>query len=111
MDDFIIPPALLAEIQAAADDEHRPAAEVVREALEAYLEGRLHRMRDAESRNARGLGLPDDDVPVTPEYRRTTRDKSAQGMQSLRAGKSVDGETFFARMEAEFDELEQQGHE
>ena len=29
--DLAIPPALVAEIRAAADDEHRPAAEVVRE--------------------------------------------------------------------------------
>ena len=33
----LIPPALAAQIQAAADDEHRPAADVVREALERYL--------------------------------------------------------------------------
>jgi hypothetical protein len=35
--DLAIPSALVAEIRAAADDEHRPAAELVREALERYL--------------------------------------------------------------------------
>jgi len=35
--DLVVPPALLAEIQAAADEAHRPAADVVREALERYL--------------------------------------------------------------------------
>ncbi len=32
-----IPPALLKEIEAAADEEHRPASDVVREALERYM--------------------------------------------------------------------------
>lgn len=35
--DLTIPPALMADIQAAAEDEHRPATEVVRDALERYL--------------------------------------------------------------------------
>jgi len=35
--DLNIPPALFAEIQAAAHEAHRPAADVVREALERYL--------------------------------------------------------------------------
>jgi metal-responsive CopG/Arc/MetJ family transcriptional regulator len=32
-----IPPALVTELQAAADEEHRPTADVVRDALERYL--------------------------------------------------------------------------
>jgi hypothetical protein len=32
-----IPPAMLAELQAAADEEHRAPDDVVREALERYL--------------------------------------------------------------------------
>ena len=32
-----ISPALLAQLEAVAEEEHRPAAEVVREALERYL--------------------------------------------------------------------------
>ena len=35
-----IPPSLLAEIQAAAAEEKRPAEEVLREAIERYLETR-----------------------------------------------------------------------
>ena len=35
-----LPSALLAEIRAAAEEEHRPANEIVREALERYLEHR-----------------------------------------------------------------------
>lgn len=35
--DLTIPPTLLADIQTVAEDEHRTAAEVVREALERYL--------------------------------------------------------------------------
>lgn len=35
--DLVIPPTLAAEIQAAADDEHRTADDLVRDALERYL--------------------------------------------------------------------------
>lgn len=35
-----IPSALLAEIKAAADEEKRPAEEVLREAIERYLRNR-----------------------------------------------------------------------
>jgi len=38
--DLIIPPELAADIQAVADGEHRPAADVVRDALERYLTDR-----------------------------------------------------------------------
>ena len=47
-DTDLIPPALVAEIQAAADEQHRPASDVVREALERYLkEARPARHRRA----------------------------------------------------------------
>jgi len=36
------------------------------------------------------------------------REKIAQGVRSLREGKGIDGEAFFARMDAEFGALEQQ---
>lgn len=36
----IIPPALLAELHAAADEEHREPEELVREAVSSYLENR-----------------------------------------------------------------------
>jgi hypothetical protein len=35
--DFAIPPALAIRIQAVADRQHRPAADIVRDALEHYL--------------------------------------------------------------------------
>jgi hypothetical protein len=38
--DLLIPPALAAQIVAAAEDEHRPAAALVRDALERYLAAR-----------------------------------------------------------------------
>ena len=34
---WVLPPALLAEVEAAADEEHRAPGDVVREALERYL--------------------------------------------------------------------------
>jgi metal-responsive CopG/Arc/MetJ family transcriptional regulator len=37
-----IPPALLAEVQAAAKEEHRAPDELVSDALRRYLEGRRH---------------------------------------------------------------------
>jgi antitoxin ParD1/3/4 len=38
------------------------------------------------------------------------RKQIAAGMASLRVGNSADGEAFFAQVEAEFADLEQQGH-
>jgi hypothetical protein len=35
--DLAIPPALAAQLQAAADEQHRPAREVLRDAVEEYL--------------------------------------------------------------------------
>ncbi|MGA3397707.1 MAG: hypothetical protein ABSC95_00700 [Acetobacteraceae bacterium] len=170
----LIPPGLAAELQAAADEEHRSAAEVARDALEGYLEARRWRLRrrakmnesimarrsvspvmptkvgihdfaaltqerrgwrafarhdeqgadrapiaavilahrlsaDQELARARELGLPDDDAPLTDQHRQTVREKIAQGVRSLPDGKGTDGEAFFARMEAEFEELERHG--
>jgi hypothetical protein len=108
---LMIPPALVAEIQAAANDEHRPAVDVVRDALVGYLENRRWQQREQDLQQARDLGLPDDDLPLTPEYRQTLHEKVAQGVRSLRAGQGTDGEAFFAKMDAEFEELERQGRE
>jgi hypothetical protein len=58
---------------------------------------------------ARELGLPGNDLPLTFAYRQTMREKIAQGVRSLRAGKGIDGEALFATMDAEFEELERQG--
>jgi len=40
---FPFPSALLAQVQAAAQEEHRPTLEIVKEAIERYLESR-HRI-------------------------------------------------------------------
>ena len=41
--EIAIPPALAAQLQAAAEVEHRPALEVLRDALERYLAARDRR--------------------------------------------------------------------
>ncbi len=108
---FVLPPALLAEVEAAADEEHRPVADVVRDLVERGLGARRWQV-DAEKewQRARELGLPDtdDDQPMTDEYRQTIREKIAAGMASARAGRLVDGEAVFARIEAEMVALEHQ---
>jgi hypothetical protein len=43
---------------------------------------------------------------IQPLERQEVQEKIAQGLESLRLGRSVDGEAFFDRLEAEFDELE-----
>ena len=59
-----ISPSLLAEIQAAADEEKRPVEEVLREAIESYLENRRwQRILDYGQQRARELGLIEADMP------------------------------------------------
>jgi hypothetical protein len=41
-DTFAIPPDLLAEIRAAADEEHRPALAVLRDAVNRYVTAKRH---------------------------------------------------------------------
>jgi Arc/MetJ-type ribon-helix-helix transcriptional regulator len=108
---FVLPPALLAEVEAAADEEHRPVADVVRELVEQGLsERRWKAHSEQELRRARELGLPDaDDQPMSDEYRQTLREKIAQGMESARQGRLVDGDAVFARIKAEMAAIERQG--
>ena len=70
-----MPSSLLAEIQAAADEEHRTRDELVREAVERYLkERRWQRLLAYGEQQARSLGLTDADVPrLIEEYRREHR--------------------------------------
>ena len=70
-----MPSSLLAEIQAAADEEHRTRDELVREAVERYLkERRWQRLLAYGEQRARSLGLTDADVPrLIEEYRREHR--------------------------------------
>jgi len=44
--------------------------------------------------------------PSHEQHKDEMRKQIAAGVASLRAGKAVDGEAFFAAMEAEFDALE-----
>jgi hypothetical protein len=72
---IVIPPALIAEIQAAADEEKRPAVEVLREAIESYLRSRRwQRILAYGQERARAMGLTEADVPrLIAEYREEQR--------------------------------------
>ena len=74
-DTLTLPPALVAEVQAAADEESRPAGDVLREAVERYLrERRWQKIFAYGEKRARELGLTEDDVPrLIAEYRREQR--------------------------------------
>jgi predicted transcriptional regulator len=74
-DTLTLPPALLAEVQAAADEERRPAGAVLREAVERYLrERRWQKIFAYGEQRARELGLTEQDVPrLIAEYRREER--------------------------------------
>jgi len=75
----LIPPGLLAKIEAAAAEEHRPVRELVGEAVERYLSERRWFRRDE------------------------VHAKIAQGLESLRQGKGLDGESVMAELIAELD--------
>jgi hypothetical protein len=70
-----IPPALAAEIQAAADEERRPAVDVLRDALDTYRKERRWRSTLAYgAQRAEALGLTETDVPrLIAEYRQEKR--------------------------------------
>jgi uncharacterized protein YicC (UPF0701 family) len=111
-DSLAIPPDLLAEIEAEAEAEHRPAGEVLRDVIERGLsEQRWQAHAEREDQRARELGILDDEdaQPMTDAYRETIREKIAQGVRSLREGRVTDGAAFMARMDAELAELERQG--
>jgi hypothetical protein len=96
---------LAAEVQAAAEEEHRAAADVLRDAVVGYLENRRWRLREEDLRHARELGLADDDTFVADEYRRTIGERIAEGLASARQGQLVDGDAVFVRIEAELSAL------
>jgi predicted transcriptional regulator len=77
--DIIVPRGLLPEIQAAAEEEHRAAGELVGEAIERYLSERRWFRKD--------------EVHL----------KIAQGLASLQHGKGLDGEAVMAELLAELD--------
>jgi len=62
--DTLIPPELLPELQAAAEEEQRAPSEVVGEALETYFKNRRwRRLLEMGQARARALGLTEDDLP------------------------------------------------
>jgi len=70
-----MPPSLLAEVQAAAREEHREADELVRDAVQRYLKDRRwQRLIAYGHEQARKLGLTEQDVPrLIAEYREEKR--------------------------------------
>lgn len=80
--DTLVPSGLLPEIHAAAEEEHRAPTELVGEAVERYVrERRLFRKDQVHA-------------------------KIAEGLELLRQGKGLDGETVMAELIAELDALE-----
>jgi hypothetical protein len=77
--DTLVPSGLLSEIKAAADEEHRAPGELVGEAIERYLSERRWFRKDE------------------------VHAKIAQGLESLRQGKGLDGEAVMAELLAELD--------
>lgn len=76
----LVPANLVPAIETAAEEEHRSPRELVGEAVERYLsERRYFRPDDAHA-------------------------KIAQGLESLRQGKGLDGEAVMAELLAELDE-------
>jgi hypothetical protein len=73
--DLAIPPALAAEIRAAAEEEHRPALDFLRDAVESYRkEQRWRRTLAWGASHAGTLGLTEDDVPrLVADYRQEKR--------------------------------------
>jgi predicted transcriptional regulator len=81
-DSYDLPASLQAELQAAAAQEHRPAGELLCDAVEQFLaERRRFSRHDAHSKIARGL-------------------------ESLSQGKGLDGESVMADLLAELDALQ-----
>ena len=69
-----MPSSLLAEVQAAAEEENRTREELVREAVERYLKDRRwQRLLAYGEQQARALGLSDADVSRLIEEHRQSR--------------------------------------
>jgi hypothetical protein len=77
--DTLVPRGLLPEIQAAAEEDHRTPGELVGEAIERYLSERRWFRKDV------------------------VHMKIAQGLESLRQGKGLDGEAVMAELLADLD--------
>ena len=81
--DTLVPPNLLAEVQAAADEEHRAPAELVRDAIERYLDERQwSKLLAYGHERSRALGLTEADVPrLIAEARREQRRESGKAAE------------------------------
>jgi hypothetical protein len=73
--DTLVPPSLLPEIQAAAQEEHREPSELVGEAVERYLrQKRWQKVYARGEQRAREMGLTEEDIPrLIAEYRQEQR--------------------------------------
>jgi hypothetical protein len=73
--DTLVPPGLLPEIQAAAQEEHREPSELVGEAVERYLrQKRWQKVYARGEQRAREMGLTEEDIPrLIAEYRQEQR--------------------------------------
>ncbi len=73
--DLAIPPALAADIQAAALEEHRPPIDILRDAVAGYRRERRWRRTLAQgASHADALGLTQADIPrLIAEYRQEKR--------------------------------------
>jgi hypothetical protein len=84
--DTLVPPGLLAEVQAAAEEEHRAPGELVREAIERYMDDREWKKLLAYGaygrERARTLGLTAADVPrLIAEARQEKRRESGKAAE------------------------------
>jgi len=110
-DTLVVPRALQNAVEAAAAEEHRSADDVLQDAVERYLRiKRGEKMFSYGEQRARELGLTEEDAhSMTDEYRQVLREEITQGVRSLRAGRTTDGESFMTQMDAELAALERQG--
>ena len=74
-DALTLPHTLAKELKAAAQEECRPAEDVLRDAVERYLsERRWQKIFAYGEQRARELGLDEEDIPrLIAEYRREQR--------------------------------------
>jgi hypothetical protein len=81
--DTLVPPSLLPEIYAAAEEDHREPGDLVREALERYMDEREWQKLLAYGRErARTLGLTETDVPrLIAEARQEKRRESGKAAE------------------------------
>jgi hypothetical protein len=81
--DTLLPPGLLAEVQAAAEEEHREPRELVGEAVERYLrEKRWKKLFAFGEQRAKELGLTEADIPrLIAEVRQEKRRESGKAAE------------------------------